>query len=261
MADELLPGGRMSPGVARRGDTVRRPTGPWSPLVHAFLRHLEAVGFSGAPRLLGVDGDIEVLSFIPGEVPADPEWEPGKGNPLTAEMRSDDALVAAARLIRDLHEAAAGFDPPAELFRAHSRPPRVGEVMSHGDGGPWNTVYRHGLPVAFIDWDNCGPVDPVTDLVGAAWGFVPLGPDRRLRETGFDPLPDIGARLRIFVDAYGLPDRSVVLPELTRSMAGAAAAIKDWGLAPTDTAVSLEFVARELRWLGDNAERLERALR
>jgi hypothetical protein len=235
--------------------------GPWSPLVHAFLRHLAAVGFAGAPRLLGVDGDFEVLSYISGDVPADPNWQPGKGNPLTAEMRSADALVAAARLIRDLHRAAAGFEPPAELFRNHSRPPRIGEIMSQGDIGPWNTVYRGGLPIAFIDWDNCGPVDPVIAIVGAAWGFVPLGPDRRLRETGFDPLPDIGDRLRLFVDAYGLTDRSVVLPALTRSMAGAAAGIQDWGLAPTDTAVSLEFIARELRWLGDNAERLERALR
>jgi hypothetical protein len=32
------------------GDTVRRPTGPWSPGVHALLRHLETVGFDGAPR-------------------------------------------------------------------------------------------------------------------------------------------------------------------------------------------------------------------
>lgn len=259
--DEVLRGGRMSPGVARRGGTVRRPMGAWSSLVHAYLRHLEAVDFPGAPRFLGVDGDVEVLSFIPGEVAADPEWEPGKGNPLTAGMRSTDALVAAAELIRALHDATEGFDPPAGIFRTHSRPLRVGEVMSHGDIGPWNTVYRNGRPVAFIDWDNCGPVNPVTDIVGAAWAFVPLGPDRRLRETGFDPLPDLGERLRLFVDAYGLADRSVVLPELIRSMAGVAAGIKDWGLAPTDTAVSLEFIARELRWLGDNAEHLERALR
>lgn len=259
--DEVLHGGRMSAGVVRRGDTVRRPMGPWSPVVHAFLRHLDVVDFPGSPRLVGVDGDVEVLTFIPGEVAADPNWEPGKGNPLTAEMRSPEALVAAAKLIRDLHDAAAGFDPPAELFRNHSRPPRAGEIMSHGDLGPWNTVYRNGIPVAFIDWDNCGPIDPVTDIVGAAWGYIPLGPDRRLRETGFDPLPDLGHRLRIFLDAYGLDDRSVVLPALTRSMASAAAGVRDWGLAPTDTAVSLEFIARELRWLGENAERLERALR
>ena len=259
MVDEALQGGRMSAGVVRRGDTVRRPLGPWSPLTHAFLRHLESAGFPGAPRILGVDGDVEVLTFISGEVAADPEWQPGKGNPLTAEMRSDAALVAAARLIRELHDAARDFDPPAAVFRTHSRPPRAGEVMSHGDIGPWNTVYRAGIPIAFIDWDNCGPVDPIIDIAGAAWAFVPLCDDRQLREVGFDPLPDIGERLRLFVDAYGVPDRSAVLPALVKARAGAAA-IQGWGLGPTDTAVALEFVATELRWLGDNAGRLENAL-
>lgn len=28
----------------------------------------------------------------------------------------------------------------------------------------------------------------------------------------FDPLPDLPARLRTFVDAYGLPDRMAILP-------------------------------------------------
>ena len=37
------------------GNTVRRPVHGNSPLVHALLRHLEDVGFAGAPRFLGVD--------------------------------------------------------------------------------------------------------------------------------------------------------------------------------------------------------------
>ena len=40
--------------VVRVGDTVRRTTGPWTPAVHALLRHLEARGFDAAPRVLGV---------------------------------------------------------------------------------------------------------------------------------------------------------------------------------------------------------------
>ena len=39
----------------RVGDTVRRPTGPWTPAIHALLRHLEHRGFDGAPRLHGID--------------------------------------------------------------------------------------------------------------------------------------------------------------------------------------------------------------
>ena len=226
-----------------------------------FLRHLETAGFAGAPRVVGVEGDVEVLTFIPGEVPADPEWEPGKGLRLADEMRSEAALVAAAKLLRALHTAAQGFDPPATDFQFHAHPPRPGEVMSHGDLGPWNTVYRDGLPVAFIDWDACQPVDPLLAVAGAAWAFVPLEPEQRLVEVGFDPLPDIADRLRLFIDSYGDIDRARVLPALVRSMLDAAARVRQWRLGATDSAVALEFFATELRWLGTNSERLERALR
>jgi len=247
--------------VARRGTTVRRLMGPGSPTVHAFLRHLEAAGFAGAPRALGVEGDVEVLSFISGEVPSDPEWVPGKGSPLTAEMRSETALVAAAKLLRGLHTAAVGFDPSTVDRRS---PPQVllpGQVMSHGDLGPWNTVYRDGLPMAFIDWDACAPLDPLLAVAGAAWGFVPLGPDQRVAEVGFDPLPDIAGRLRLFIDSYGGLDRSKVVDALAQHLLGGAADVRNWGLGPTDSAVALEFMANELRWLGENSERFERILR
>ena len=70
-------------GTANRGrvhrvrDTVRRPLRPTSAATHALLRHLEEVGFDGAPRVLGVDdAGREVLSYIPGQAvtaPA-PDW-------------------------------------------------------------------------------------------------------------------------------------------------------------------------------------------
>lgn len=51
--DTVLSGGRMTGGIVRRGDQVRRPMGPWSPAVHEYLRHLESAAFAGAPRVLG----------------------------------------------------------------------------------------------------------------------------------------------------------------------------------------------------------------
>ena len=45
-AEIPLAGGDVTEGVVRIGDTVRRPAGPHSPLVHALLRHLEAAGFA-----------------------------------------------------------------------------------------------------------------------------------------------------------------------------------------------------------------------
>ena len=62
-----LLGGDMTEGVVRVGRTVRRPVRPHTPAVHALLRHLEAVGFDGAPRVLGIDGrNREVLTYLPG---------------------------------------------------------------------------------------------------------------------------------------------------------------------------------------------------
>src|SRR5438270_12220257 len=72
-----LLGGNTST-VVRAGDTVRRNAGPWTPAVHALLRHLEYVGFTGAPRALGIDErGRAVLSFLDGacgEYPRGPHW-------------------------------------------------------------------------------------------------------------------------------------------------------------------------------------------
>jgi len=50
MHETPLSGGNATGGVVRKGQTVRRPAGPWTPAVHALLAHLHAAGFAGAPR-------------------------------------------------------------------------------------------------------------------------------------------------------------------------------------------------------------------
>ena len=58
-----LAGGDVTEGVVRIGNTVRRPLGFNDHLVHVLLKHFESVGFTGAPRLLGIDAEgREVLS-------------------------------------------------------------------------------------------------------------------------------------------------------------------------------------------------------
>jgi len=74
----VLEGGTSNQGlVLRIGNTVHRPRSRGSEATHALLRHLEAVGFDGAPRVIGTDDrGREVLSFVPGTavVPPYPAW-------------------------------------------------------------------------------------------------------------------------------------------------------------------------------------------
>lgn len=250
----------MTEGLVRRGGHVLRPMGTWTPAVHEYLRYLAAAGFTGAPRVAGIEGDREVLTYVEGDVAVDPEWRPGRGHRLPAYARGDRALTGAAELIRRLHTAAAGFRPAITEYRFHPHPPRPGEIVSHGDLGPWNTVYRDGVPVAFIDFDAARPVEPIIELAAAAWAYVPLAPARRLREAGFEPPPDLPGRLRRFVDAYGLADRRSILPALQGVKVLGAEQIATWPIGPAGAAGALEFVAGELRWLDGVIEDLGRAL-
>jgi hypothetical protein len=72
MADDHeseLAGGASGVRVVRVSETVRRPLHRNSAFVHAVLLHLEAVGFEGAPRFLGIDEEgREILSYVEGRV-------------------------------------------------------------------------------------------------------------------------------------------------------------------------------------------------
>jgi aminoglycoside phosphotransferase (APT) family kinase protein len=250
----------MTQGIVRRGGQLLRPMGSWSGAVHEYLRHLESVGFAGAPRFLDTEGEREVLTFVEGEVPTDPHWRPGRGHRLPPYARSEAVLVAAAGLVRQLHEAARGYRSAETEYRFHPHPPRIGEIVSHGDLGPWNTVYREGVPVAFIDWDSVGPVEPLVELAAAAWEFVPLAPPERLHEAGFHPVPDIAARLRLFADAYGMSNRRAILPALQRCRLLAAERVKYAPVNAAEAADALEYHARDLRWLQSVISDLDREL-
>ena len=59
MAEEAevpLVGGWVTAGVVRVAETVRRPRTANAPFVASLLRHLESVGFEGAPRYLPTAG-------------------------------------------------------------------------------------------------------------------------------------------------------------------------------------------------------------
>lgn len=155
--------------MLRVGDTVVRPLAPRWEGTHALLAHLRAAGFSGAPAVLSVTGDLETLTYMPG-TPAVP--------PLSLEFLTDDALVSVADLLRRYHRAAASFDPSGYRWPRPAVPPRFrGRLVSHNDVYPANIVFRGGRAAALIDFDLAGPGSAVWDFAAAARTWVPLAPD------------------------------------------------------------------------------------
>lgn len=201
---EAIPllGGSHGP-VVRIGDTVRRQPRSSTRTVHALLRHLDQVGFDGAPRALGFDErGREMLTFVPGEAGVSVG-----GAPAPAYVRSEDTLVAVARLLRRLHDATVGFVPPPDaVWSFQVGAPRNGEVICHNDLGPWNTIFVDGGPRAFIDWDGAAPGPRVWDVAYALYRFVPFIPDDVCALIGWARPPDRARRLRAFCAAYGFDD-------------------------------------------------------
>lgn len=183
--------------VVRIGDTVRRPMHRWSPTIHEILQHLEKTGFEYAPRVLGIDEEgREVLTWLGGESGGD-AWE---------KVVTDEGLVAMARLLRDYHDAIRGFRPAAMAgWAAHNGVFGAGELIGHGDFGPWNLVWHGNRPVGILDWDYALPARPVFDVAYALEYVTPFRDDdfaiRSLRHPG---PPQRRRRLELFASAYGL---------------------------------------------------------
>jgi hypothetical protein len=201
-AEIPLGGGDVTEGVVRVGDTVRRPVGPHSPLVHALLTHLESVGFEGAPRFLGIDGSgREVLSYIDGEV---------AGRPRPSWIADETRLASVGRLVRAYDDAAASFTvpldvpvdiaaEPAGIPPAPAYPP---ELIGHVDITPENVVFRNGRAYALIDFDLAKPATRADEMFNAMLWWAPLSDPRDV-----DPLlrdVDVPRRARILADGYGL---------------------------------------------------------
>jgi hypothetical protein len=206
--ETVLTGGSVN-RVVRVGDTVRRPTGHWTPPVHALLRHLEHVGFAGAPRVLGIDErGREILTFLDGDVAT---------RPWPAVMRTDDGLVQSARLLHRYHEAVASFVPPVDArWRSGPAAMQAGQVISHGDLGPWNSIWSDNELVGLIDWEFAEPRWPVEDVAELAWYFVPLQGPRVWRDAGFEAVPDFARRVAVVCDAYGTFTVAEVVDALVR---------------------------------------------
>lgn len=189
----LLYGGTTNAGlVSRVGDTVRRPRRPTSEATRALLDHLAGVGFEGAPRYLGIDGQgREVLSYIPGQAPI---------APYPSWAHTDDALISVAQLLRSYHDAVNGFRPDGHHW-PHPIPPSFQQgLVSHNDPNLDNVIFDQGRAVALIDFDLASPGSAVWDLACAARLWAPL---RDVEDSPAEIRARSMGRLAMFADAYG----------------------------------------------------------
>lgn len=192
--------------IVRIGDTIHR-TRNWNPLVHRLLQHLEAQGFQGAPRFVGIDDKgREILSYIPGEAPGNdyPEIKP--------YMWSETAIAGIAGLLRRYHDATQGFLPAALEAGWHNRftGPQDYEVICHNDAALYNIVFQKENPAALIDFDLASPGPRIWDIVYTLYTVIPLSSFAPDYTTGSTVPYDQGLhaadrhrRIALFFDTYG----------------------------------------------------------
>jgi GNAT superfamily N-acetyltransferase len=245
--------------LRREGSVLVRSAKPWTPTVHALLRHLENVGFEGAPRVIGAgfdDEGNETLTWIEGEVHA-------RG------QRTIEAAFGVGRLLRALHDATASFRPqPGAMWRHDRDLDDERRVIGHGDTGPWNVVLRDGMPCALIDWDFAGPVDRREEVASTAMLNANLYSDDIVE---LNDLPPLDYRLRqlraLVVDGYELPraDREGLVDVMIEGLVHSMSA-DTWEASVTpetkesDALWGLTWKARTAAWLLQNRPALGRAL-
>ena len=183
-----LSGGRVTPGVVRVGDTVRKPVTENSEFVRSLLEHLTSNGSDFSPSFLGIDeSERDVLTFIGGDVPEELAYFDEK------------TLRAAATLIRKFH------DMSSDLVATDAASGI--EVACHNDLSPCNFVFRSETPVAIIDFDAAAPGSRANDLGYAAWLWLDLG------SLDID-VSEQQRRLATFLEAYGATSSKSVLESM-----------------------------------------------
>ena len=175
VTEQPLTGGRLTPGVVRIADTVRRPGSDSSAFTANLLQLLEERGFTAVPKYLGQDeSGRDVLTYLDGWVP--PRYQ----------RWSDQQIAAAGALLRTFHDATR--DSPLAAGQ---------QVVCHHDPAPTNFVFTDGLPAALIDFDLAAPGDPLEDLGYAAWTWC-------IASKHNDPARQ-AHQVRVLADGYDLP--------------------------------------------------------
>ncbi len=195
MAEDILKGNETHP-IVKIGNKVHRPTEFWQPAVHDLLKYLESTGYPYAPKVYGFDKQgREILEYVEGDSGKE-GWE---------QITSDAGLRKYAKFLRTYHDAVADYKPSDELEWANGATGlKPGQIICHGDFGPWNIVWKNGDPIGLIDWDLVHPNTPEYDILYALEYSAPFRNDKETIEWHhFKEVPNRKRRIAIFLEAYG----------------------------------------------------------
>jgi 8-oxo-dGTP diphosphatase len=244
-----MDGGNIG-GAVRIGGTVRRPTGPWTPTIHALLGHLANRGVPHLPAVLGIDAvGREVLTYLDGHV-----------TDTVEEILTDLQVVAAMRWLRSCHLAAEDFRPDRPVWRLE--PHRLDEdaIICHNDFGAYNMAFDGDRLNGVFDWDVAGPAYPIDDLSFFAWNSLPL-----CRPAGSPEW--VAGRLQLMAASYGALSGRAILDHVEARISGAADTIAAGQAAGDPGMLNLKKVGepdrmrRRLQWVLARSAAIRAALR
>jgi hypothetical protein len=239
--------------IIRIGNEVHRPANFWTPAVHHLLKYLETINFPYAPRVLGFDdAGREVLTHFEGE----------SGKAGWGKIVTDEGLVKFAKLLRAYHDAVSNYVPPTSLeWATGATKLKPGEIICHGDFGPWNIVWQQDDPVGLIDWDLVHPAPREHDILYALEYCVPFRDDETsIKWHHFPTIPDRRHRAGVFFAAYGtapLKDLPIKVAEVQRMVGQFEAYLAKRGIQPQADWVAdgdLNEVEKRARWTESNGK-------
>ncbi len=170
------------------------------------------------------------------------------------KIHSDTGLQNYARLLRGYHEAIQGYKPSDRSIWAYVEGGlKPGEIICHGDFGPWNITWQDDVPTGIIDWDLVFPAQTKYDVLYA------------LEWHHFAEVPNRKRRVDVFLEAYGmtiteLGDITNGVASLQRSVAGHEKLLAERGMQPQVDWVangSLAVIEERARWTEANRNLFE----
>ncbi len=189
--DIELQGGRIGK-IHKVDDTVVRPSNEWTETVHKFLKFMHDKGADFVPIPYGIEGNNEIISFMPGEVFNDP---------LPEIFNNDSMIISAALLLAKFHKISEQFIPYiTKECKWMLSPIYPAEVICHGDYAPYNVVIVDDKVKSLIDFDTIHPGTKLWDISYALYRWVPF------IDKSEDVFNESMRKMRLFLDIYGLEE-------------------------------------------------------